>query len=155
LGDGIQALKAGILEVGDLLVVNKADRPGADELVRDLEQMVLLGETENAVWRPPVARVTATDGEGVPDLAIRTDAHFACLRDSGALYDRHRAMVAAEITGRLRAELERQLAAFVRNSPTFAAAVAESAERRSTPGDAAAALQPLVSLGSQSSGRRS
>jgi LAO/AO transport system kinase len=66
LGDSIQAVKAGILEIADIYVVNKADLPGADELARDLRQMVRMGSYED--WTPPVLLVSALDGSGVDSL---------------------------------------------------------------------------------------
>ena len=65
MGDGIQAAKAGILEVGDVFVVNKADRDGADATVRDLRHMISLGDrTEPGLWRPPVVKTVAAQGLG-------------------------------------------------------------------------------------------
>ncbi len=64
LGDDIQAIKAGVLEIADVLVVNKADRPGADETARDLAQMLTLGKLRTS-WKPPILRTTAATGEGV------------------------------------------------------------------------------------------
>lgn len=145
LGDGVQTMKAGILEVGDLLVVNKADRPGAEALARDLAQLVQHGGSGDASWQPPVVRVSATQGEGVDDLAKRTEGHLEYLRTSGELEVRRRSMVSAEIAGRLRSELERRLSAFVRDSPAYAAAVEESAARQMTPGTAANALLDDIS----------
>ena len=144
LGDGIQAMKAGILELGDLFVVNKADRPGADELARELSQMVHFGNVPDAKWRPPVLRVTATTGDGVDELASRTEAHLVYLRESGDLRNKERVMVAAELSSRLRFEVERRVSTFVRDSPTFASAVEESANRRTIPGEATNALLRLL-----------
>jgi LAO/AO transport system kinase len=73
LGDEVQAIKAGILEVADILAVNKADRPGADRTVRDLE-MVVPGKSSGG-WRPPVLRTVATSGEGIPELWAAVEEH--------------------------------------------------------------------------------
>jgi LAO/AO transport system kinase len=73
LGDEVQAIKAGILEVADILAVNKADRPGADRTARDLE-MVVPGRSAEG-WRPPVLRTVATTGEGVPELWAAVEEH--------------------------------------------------------------------------------
>ena len=76
MGDGIQAAKAGILEVADVLVVNKADREGADRTVRDLRHAVQMGEgSARPGWRVPVVRTVATDGTGVDDLVAAIEAH--------------------------------------------------------------------------------
>ena len=66
MGDGVQAAKAGILEIGDVFVVNKADRDGADATVRDLRHMISLGDrTEPGLWRPPVVKTIAAQKVGV------------------------------------------------------------------------------------------
>ena len=64
MGDGIQAAKAGILEIGDLYVVNKADRDGADQVRRDLRSMLALGERPDGAWRPPIVKTVAQSGRG-------------------------------------------------------------------------------------------
>jgi LAO/AO transport system kinase len=86
MGDGIQAAKAGILEVGDVFVVNKADRDGADVTVRDLRQMISLGEARRpGDWRPPVLRTVAAQDEGLDELLAELDKHLAWLTRSGQL----------------------------------------------------------------------
>jgi LAO/AO transport system kinase len=76
MGDGIQAAKAGILEVADVFVVNKADRDGADQTVRELKHMISLGRRElGPSWRQPIVRTVASAGEGVEDLTEALDAH--------------------------------------------------------------------------------
>jgi LAO/AO transport system kinase len=97
-GDGIQAAKAGILEVADVLVVNKADRDGADQAIRDLRHMLSLGERPaEGAWTRPVVRTVAASGEGVDDLVAALDDHRAWL-DAGGERDRRRiARAAAEI----------------------------------------------------------
>ena len=84
MGDGIQAAKAGILEVADVLVVNKADREGADRTVRDLRHAVQMGEgSAHPGWRVPVVRTVATDGTGVDDLVAAIGAHQVWLGSDG------------------------------------------------------------------------
>ncbi len=84
MGDGIQAAKAGILEVGDIFVVNKADRDGADSTARELRHMISLGPSGQAgAWRPPVLKVVATRGEGLPELVAAIDGHREWLASSG------------------------------------------------------------------------
>ena len=78
MGDGIQAAKAGILEIGDIFVVNKADRDGADATARELRHMISLGPSGQAgAWKPPVLKVVATRGEGLPELVEAIDGHRA------------------------------------------------------------------------------
>jgi LAO/AO transport system kinase len=89
MGDGIQAAKAGILEIGDIFVVNKADREGADATVRDLRHMISLGDrTEPNLWRPPVLKTVAARGEGIDEVMTSIDDHFAWMEGTGALRDR-------------------------------------------------------------------
>ncbi len=92
LGDGIQAIKAGVLEIADVLVVNKSDRPGADETARDLAFSLSLAP-ETRGWRPPIVRTTATTGEGIAELVAAVAKHREWARASGEA--EHRAMSAA------------------------------------------------------------
>lgn len=88
MGDGIQAAKAGILEIGDLYVVNKSDREGADKVRRDLRSMLGLAERREGAWRPPVLKTVASTGEGVADVVDALEEHGAWLRESGELQRR-------------------------------------------------------------------
>ncbi|HYT09157.1 MAG TPA: methylmalonyl Co-A mutase-associated GTPase MeaB [Mycobacteriales bacterium] len=99
MGDGIQAAKAGILEVADVLVVNKADRDGADQTVRDLRYMQSLGgrHSEAGAWRPPIVKTVASRGEGIDDLLAALDKHAGWLERSGEGDRRRRARAAAEV----------------------------------------------------------
>lgn len=81
LGDDVQAFKAGILEIGDIFVVNKSDRPGADQTVRELRQMLHLGPKRD--WQPPVLSAVAADGKGVTEIAEAAEAHRKA-REGGA-----------------------------------------------------------------------
>lgn len=91
-GDGIQAMKAGLMEVADLFVVNKSDRPGADRLRKELRMVRHLREsTEGDGWEPPVLLTVASEGEGVPALAKSLDEHAHHLVETGALGERRRA----------------------------------------------------------------
>ncbi len=98
MGDGIQAAKAGILEVADVLAVNKADREGASATVHDLRGMVSLGERREAGdWRPPVVRLVAARSEGVDDLVEALEKHRTWAQASGELDRRRHARTAGEI----------------------------------------------------------
>ena len=89
MGDGIQAAKAGILEIGDVFVVNKADRDGADNTVRDIRHMISLGDrTEAGLWRPPVIKTVAHKHEGVDEVVEALDKHVAWMTDKGVLRQR-------------------------------------------------------------------
>jgi LAO/AO transport system kinase len=85
MGDGIQAAKAGILEIADVLVVNKADREGADQTRRELRGMVNLSDRGPDAWKPPIVSTVARAGSGLDDLAIRLVEHRAWLETSGQL----------------------------------------------------------------------
>ncbi len=97
MGDGIQAAKAGILEIGDLYVVNKADRDGAAQVRKDLRSMVGLGERAEDDWRPPVVMTVASTGEGMAEVVGEIDRHWAWLADSGERDRRRRRRARAEI----------------------------------------------------------
>ncbi|KQW52601.1 transporter [Nocardioides sp. Root1257] len=85
MGDGIQAAKAGILEIGDLYVVNKADRDGADQVRRDLRSMLQLGERPEGSWRPPILKTIAQQGEGLDEVVAEIAKHHEWLASSGEL----------------------------------------------------------------------
>ncbi|WP_037607716.1 methylmalonyl Co-A mutase-associated GTPase MeaB [Streptacidiphilus rugosus] len=98
MGDGIQAAKAGILEIGDLYVVNKADRDGADATARELNHMLGLGEARAAGdWRPPIVKTVAAKQEGVTEVVEALEKHLAWMTGSGTLATRRVARAAAEI----------------------------------------------------------
>ena len=91
MGDGIQAAKAGILEIGDVYVVNKADREGADRTRRELRTMLSMAERRDGAWRPPVLQTVASTGEGIDELLAEVDRHSAWLEESGELARRRTA----------------------------------------------------------------
>jgi LAO/AO transport system kinase len=98
MGDGIQAAKAGILEIGDVFVVNKADRDGADATVRDLRHMISLGDrTEPGLWRPPVCKTVASRGEGLDEVMEAIDKHEAWLDATGTRHTRRLRRASDEI----------------------------------------------------------
>jgi LAO/AO transport system kinase len=90
-GDDIQAIKAGILEIADILVVNKADLPGAETIAKQLEMFITLNKNEG--WEVPIIKTVAYKEQGITELADAIDAHLAYLRESGRLEEakRHRA----------------------------------------------------------------
>jgi len=83
MGDEIQAIKAGIMEVADLFIINKADREGADQVEREIEAMKSLAMTRD--WDPPILRTIAQQGEGVTELLAQVRAHGQWLRAHGGL----------------------------------------------------------------------
>jgi len=115
MGDGIQAAKAGILEIGDVFVVNKADREGASSTARELRAMIALSDKDAATgddreWTPPVVTSVASTGEGVVDVAEAIDAHARWASEHGELTRRRLLRAVEEITstltGLLRSRLE-------------------------------------------------
>ncbi|WP_327068987.1 methylmalonyl Co-A mutase-associated GTPase MeaB [Kitasatospora sp. NBC_01250] len=98
MGDGIQAAKAGILEIGDVFVVNKADREGADATVRELGHMLGLGESRRpGDWRPPIVKTVASRGEGLDELVEALEKHRAWLAEGDRLAARRQRRAAQEI----------------------------------------------------------
>jgi LAO/AO transport system kinase len=161
LGDDVQAIKAGILEIADILVVNKADRPGIENTVRALRAMLELGhrteralhhgrllnvsaappdENENAAWQPPIVQTVALDGKGIPELAEKLAAHRAYLRSSGTLAVREQARIEAEIADRLRDALLTRLLS--QTDPALLASLVEQVSARTL--DPGSAIQQLL-----------
>ena len=100
MGDGIQAAKAGILEIGDVFVVNKADRDGADATVRELGHMLALGAARGpGDWRPPVIKTVAARSEGVDEFVRALEKHRTWLEENGRLAERRRYRASVEIEG--------------------------------------------------------
>jgi len=99
MGDSIQAAKAGILEIADVFVVNKSDRPGAQEVVRDLRTMLSMGEWPEGRWKPPIVSTAAaaSDRAGLDDLIERIGQHQAWLDSSGELAARRQTRAREEI----------------------------------------------------------
>jgi LAO/AO transport system kinase len=116
MGDAVQAAKAGILEVADLFVVNKADKPDTQQVVRDLRNMIALadrvqdGEGSKG-WKPPIVTTVAVKGEGIDELVSRLDQHWSWLNSSGELKNRRQARAREELTALAFAALRGRLAA--------------------------------------------
>jgi LAO/AO transport system kinase len=109
LGDSIQAAKAGILEIADVFVVNKSDRPGAQEVVRDLRTMLAMASYGPGQWKPPIVSTVAASGEGIDDLVASVAAHGAWLEESGERARRRRERARAEISALALAELQQRV----------------------------------------------
>lgn len=97
MGDGIQAAKAGILEIGDIFVVNKADREGAASTRRELRSVVAMTDRADGAWKPPIVLTVATTGEGVDEVAEQIAAHHAHLAESHELERRRLVRTRREI----------------------------------------------------------
>lgn len=111
MGDGIQAAKAGILEIGDVFVVNKADRDGAHVVVRELRNMVALAQRTPADWKPPVLSIAAVDGTGVVELLAELERFFAHAAASGLTARRRVARARREVESLVLARLRAALPA--------------------------------------------
>jgi LAO/AO transport system kinase len=132
MGDGIQAVKAGVVEIADVYVVNKADRPGADGAVRDLRAMMSLVRREPGEWRQPICTTVASEGKGVDDLVAAIGKHRDWLAGGDHLAVKRRRRAAAEIRERVDATLRARyrvteaLAEAVANGETDVASAARS-----------------------------
>ena len=145
-GDSVQANKAGLLEVADIFVINKADRPGVAELQRDLEFMLHLssgGAGAEAQWAAPILRTAAAKGEGVGELFTVLGEHRAMLERTGALEARRAQRLATELRQILAARLEARAAALL-GATAQAALLADVQARRVDPYTAADRLLALA-----------
>lgn len=97
MGDSVQAAKAGVLEIADVLVVNKADRDGARATLRELRQMVAMKDRGDREWKPPIVMTVASEGEGIDELWDRMEQHLAHLEADGGLLARRRARARDEV----------------------------------------------------------
>jgi LAO/AO transport system kinase len=131
LGDDIQAIKAGVLEIADVLVVNKADKPGADEAARDLAQMLTLGHGRTH-WKAPIVRTSAQDRSGIEELVRAIDAHAEWARTSGELAERRAGAARQEVEALLRDALVKRLEARI-GSERVSRAVERVAKRELDP----------------------
>jgi len=143
MGDAIQAVKAGILEIGDVFVVNKADGDGADATYHDIQGMIGLGERGPGEWRPQVVRAVAVRGEGIDDIVSAIDKHRAWLAAHGELARRRTARAAAEVEAIALAAVRARISS-LRNGTALPALAAQVAAGNLDP--YAAATQLLTSL---------
>src|SRR5512133_895884 len=133
LGDDIQAIKAGILEIGDLFVVNKADRPDADRAVRDLEMMLEMSHPPQGAWWPPVLRCVAQKGDGVAELVEKIEEHRAHLLTSGQQEQFERNKSALRFESLLRDQLYSRIHTHISASGALAATIAAISRRELDP----------------------
>lgn len=96
LGDDIQAIKAGIMEIGDLFVVNKADRDGAERVVNEIRYMLDLNPNKEG-WHPPILKTIAAQNEGVTELVDKINEHLDYLEESGEIISRRKERISTEI----------------------------------------------------------
>ncbi len=108
MGDDIQAIKAGILEIGDLFTINKADRDGTDKLNIEIEMMLELNP-EHVGWRPPINRTIASKGEGIEAVVDSIEEHKKYLYDSGEIVKIRKARIKNEVTAMLNDRVNRYI----------------------------------------------
>ena len=141
-GDSIQALKAGIMEIPDVIVINKAEHPLTDTMVREVRTALSLGPSGD--WKVPIVKTVASKGEGIAELMEAMDAHRTHVEETGTLEERRARNLRAEVLGlaaaRLRRELEERIA-----EDDEVAALLESVVRRET--DPATAAARLLEMG--------
>jgi LAO/AO transport system kinase len=138
-GDSIQALKAGVMEIPDVIVVNKADHPLADTMMREVRSVLSLGPQGD--WKVPVVRTEASRGEGITDLLEQIDAHRGQIEKTGSLAKRRARNLRAEVLGIAAARLRRQLEDRAATDPEWEELL-ESVVRRET--DPATAARKLL-----------
>ena len=137
-GDSIQALKAGVMEIPDVIVVNKSDHPLTDTMVREIRGVLSLGPQEG--WRVPIIKAEASRGEGIEDLAEKMAEHRAHIEQEGTLAERRRRNLMNEVLALAAARLRRRLEDQVRDDPDVQELLDEVVARRLDPASAAAKL---------------
>lgn len=132
LGDDIQAIKAGILEIGDVFAINKADRDGCDKLNVEIEMMLDL-DSKKVAWRPPIKRTIASKNEGIEDLVESLEEHFEYLEDSGELSKRRADRTKNEIENMINEKIAQYVLENVVKSEKFENQVTTVAKHESDP----------------------
>ncbi len=137
-GDSIQALKAGVMEIPDVIVVNKSDHPLTDTMVREIRGVLSLGPQEG--WRVPIVKAEASRGEGVEELAAKIGEHREYIEGAGTLAERRRRNLLNEVVALAAGRLRRTLEAQVRDDASVQELLDEVVARRLDPASAAARL---------------
>jgi LAO/AO transport system kinase len=137
-GDSIQALKAGVMEIPDVIAVNKADHPLTDTMVREIRGVLSLGPQEG--WRVPIIKTEAVRGTGIEQLAEKLDEHRAHVEAEGTLSERRRRNLMGEVLGLATMRLRRALQASLHDDPEVAELLDEVVARRLDPASAASAI---------------
>lgn len=143
LGDDIQAIKAGLIEIADIHVVNKADRPGADLTVKQLRESLRLAHNLATKWDVPILKTIAATGDGVADLLDKTAEHRTWMMDEGTIRDVERRNAATRIRWAAEALMAHRLRS---GNPEFDAAVEALIAREEEPREAAARLLTAMAV---------
>ncbi len=131
-GDDIQAIKAGIMEIADIFVVNKADYPGADKKVTEINAMLDLDSRERS-WRPPVLLTNALTGDGIPELVDLIGKHMSYLQETGLLKQKGLQRSRDELEQIMEYKLTRELFTRLRGTPEYEQAIKKIAGRNDDP----------------------
>ena len=137
-GDSIQALKAGVMEIPDVIVVNKADHPLTDTMVREIRGVLSLGEQRG--WRVPIVKTEAAFGRGIEELLEQMEAHRAYIEQEGTLLERRRRNLMNEVVAIASSRMRRELEGAIREDPDVQALLDEVCARRLDPASAAAQI---------------
>jgi LAO/AO transport system kinase len=137
-GDSVQALKAGVMEIPDVIVVNKSEHPLADTMVREVRGALSLGP--RGAWEVPVVRTEASKGEGIVELLERIDAHRRHIEETGSLAERRARNLRAEVLGIAAARLRRRLEDRAANDPEWQGLLEDVVRRETDPATAARKL---------------
>jgi LAO/AO transport system kinase len=152
-GDSIQALKAGVMEIPDVIAINKADHPLTDTMVREIRGVLSLANFDRDTdpparrWQVPIVKTEAAHGRGVPELIERLEQHRAHILAEGQLAERRRRNLRSEVLALASARMRRRLELQLRGDPEFKRLLDEVVERRLDPASAAAALLERGALG--------
>jgi LAO/AO transport system kinase len=138
-GDSIQALKAGVMEIPDVIVVNKADHPMTDTMVREVRGVLALSQQPGG-WKVPILRTEAVRGEGVAELAAKIDEHRARIEAEGTLEERRARNLRNEVLGIAASRMRRRLEATAADDPETAELLEYVVRRELDPASAAGAL---------------
>jgi LAO/AO transport system kinase len=139
-GDSIQALKAGIMEIPDVIVVNKSDHPMTDTMVREIRSVLSLAPREQGAWKVPILRTEAARGEGVEELAEKIDEHRSFIEKAGTLADRRARNLRSEVLGIATARMRRRLETTVAEDPRTSDLLEQVVRRELDPASAAGEL---------------
>lgn len=146
MGDDIQAIKAGILEIADIFVVNKADRPGADQTAAELRMLLSLDEhRKEREWRVPILKTSASSGQGIAELADKLQAHLESLRESGQLAERSGRQARSEMLALLHQALLQRIGETV-SADEWNSLIDEIVQRDTDPYTAADTLARRIGL---------
>ena len=137
-GDSIQALKAGVMEIPDVIVVNKSDHPLTDTMVREIRGVLSLGPQEG--WRVPIVKTEASRGEGIEELAEALQAHREHIAGEGTLAERRRRNLMNEVMALAAGRLRRRLEESIRDDPGVRELLDDVVARRLDPSTAASRL---------------